>query len=404
MLGDYFQIAIRNIRGKRLRSWLTLLGILIGIAAVVSLIGLGDAMRSAILSQFSGVNVDVLTVTASSTISGPPGAGVIEPLTKRDADVVEGVLGVSGVGPRFVQQVRVEYNDQLRVRFVGSMPDGDRGRTIRSALNWEIEQGRDLRDRERRSVTVGYGYSQQGNGFDRPVRVGDRLVIEDEVFTVVGIYKRQGSFIFDNVLVMNEDTLRDLVGVEQRYDTIFIQVRDISEIDQVRASIEQALRRSRGVREGDENFQVETPQSILDNLNDILLGVQVFIIVIASISIIVGSIGIVNTMLTAVLERRSQIGVMKSVGARNSDIFFLFFIESGIMGLIGGVVGAIIGAAITISGTVAINNFLGVEAVVRVDFVVIFASILGSFLIGAFAGVIPALRAARQHPVEALRS
>ena len=163
------------------------------------------------------------------------------------------------------------------------------------------------------------------------------------------------------------------------------------------------MRKTRDVKKGEEDFEVSTPDAALSQVNDVLTGVQIFIVMIASISIIVGAIGIINTMTTSVLERRKEIGIMKAIGARNSDIFFQFFIESGLMGLVGGIVGVIIGVLIGYMGTVGINNFVGSESEPSISLVLISLTLFGSFIIGSIAGIIPALRAARQNPVDALR-
>ena len=138
-------------------------------------------------------------------------------------------------------------------------------------------------------------------------------------------------------------------------------------------------------------------------MNSILGGVQAFIIIIASISIFVGAIGIVNTMTTSVLERKKEIGIMKSIGARNSHIFMQFLIESGLLGLVGGLVGVIFGLGIGFLGVYGINNFIGSEIVLEIDYLLIGGSLLGSFLIGAISGVIPAWNASKLNPVDSLR-
>ena len=127
------------------------------------------------------------------------------------------------------------------------------------------------------------------------------------------------------------------------------------------------------------------------------------IILIATMSIIVGVIGIVNTMTTSVLERKKEIGIMKAIGARNSDIFYQFFIEAGLLGFVGGLIGVLIGIFIGYSGTVAINGFLGSEAAPKINIILVLSALFGSFILGSIAGIVPALQAAKQNPVEALR-
>ena len=167
--------------------------------------------------------------------------------------------------------------------------------------------------------------------------------------------------------------------------------------------IEKLLRQRRNVNLGEEDFKVTTSEATLKTVNQVLSAIQIFIIIIASISILVGSIGIVNTMTTSVLERKKEIGIMKSIGARNSQIFLQFFVESGFLGLVGGILGIIFGIFIGYLGTMGINNWLGTEIQVQINFTLIFFTLLGSFLIGAIAGIIPAMNAAKQNPVEALQ-
>ena len=163
------------------------------------------------------------------------------------------------------------------------------------------------------------------------------------------------------------------------------------------------LRSRRDVDKGEEDFKVSTPNAMLEQINGILNAIQIFIIIVASISIIVGTIGIVNTMATSVVERKKEIGIMKSVGAKNSHIFTLFLVEAGFLGLVGGILGIIAGLSIGYMGTIGINNFVGSTATPEINLMLIIFTLIGSFLIGSLAGVIPAMNAAKQNPVEALR-
>jgi len=150
-------------------------------------------------------------------------------------------------------------------------------------------------------------------------------------------------------------------------------------------------------------LRFSTPDAILETVNSVLGGVKAFIIIIASISILVGALGIVNTMTTSVLERKKEIGIMKAIGGTNYQIFLQFFFESGMLGLIGGLVGITFGTLISFAGIIGINNFIGSELLPTIDFMLISGALIGSFIVGATAGIIPAMNAAKQNPVEALR-
>ena len=141
----------------------------------------------------------------------------------------------------------------------------------------------------------------------------------------------------------------------------------------------------------------------MEQVNSILNAITIFIVIVASISIFVGAIGIINTMTTSVLERRKEIGIMKAIGATNHQIFMQFFVESGVLGLIGGAIGVLFGVTFGYFGIIGINSFIGAEVQPQISFYLVFFALLGSFLIGAVAGILPAMKAAKQNPVEALR-
>lgn len=404
MLKDYFKFAWSNLVHKKVRGWLTLLGILIGVSAVVSLIGLGDGLKAAVSSQFGVSATEVITVQAGGvSANGPPGSGVINPLGDREMEAIERISNVDFVVPRVIEQGKLVFNDIAGFGAALNIPDGEQRKFTYDALEWEAEFGRLLRDGDKGKLILGYNFGADKTGFGKAVRVGDVVELQEENFEVVGILEKQGSFIFDNIVGINYDDLKSLMDNPDRVDVIVVKVKDKDLMDEAKLDIEKALRKVRDVKIGEEDFSVETPEASLSTVNDVLSGVQVFIALIASISIFVGTIGIVNTMTTSVLERKKQIGIMKAIGAKNSDIFFQFFLESGLMGLIGGLIGVIIGQTIAYVGTVGINDFLGAEISPSINFGLIALTLLGSFLIGSIAGLVPAMKAARQHPVEALR-
>ena len=203
---------------------------------------------------------------------------------------------------------------------------------------------------------------------------------------------------------MNEKPLENLMKYRDEVDLISVKVKNKDQIEQTKSDIEKALRKSRNVKEGEEDFEVSTPAQSMATVNSLLTGIQIFIFLIASISIVVGAIGIVNTMTTSVLERKKEIGIMKAIGARNVDIFGMFFVESGLMGLIGGGIGVALGIIIGYAGTLGLNSWLGASTSPSINLPLIFLTLLASFLIGSVAGITPALKAAHQEPVEALRS
>jgi len=382
---------------------LTLVGICIGIATVVALVGLGEGLREGVTAQFNLLGNDVLTVSASGTGQGPPGTGVVNPLTIRQLERIQQVSGVRVAYGRLVSPGIVSFRGESDAQFIGSFP-GEHAQAFYENVNLVAEYGRLPRRDETNKVAVGNSFSVDGNKFTRGLEVGNRITIAGNSYEVVGILERKGSFVIDETVLMHEDEMRTIFNRDDELDMIAAQVSSINDIPQVRDNIIRVLQRERGVRAGSEDFTVETAASRVESLDSILSAVNIFIIALASISIVVGGIGIANTMFTSVLERTNQIGVMKAVGARNSDIFYLFIIESGFLGLVGGIVGVTIGVTFAYAGAYAASTALGVDifrASIGPELVI--GAMVGAFVIGAISGMLPALRASRLVPVDALR-
>jgi len=405
MLKDYSKFAINGLKNRKLRSWLTMIGIIIGITAVVSLIGIGQGLKVAISSQFGDIGTDKLTVMASGGM-GPPGTGVVTPLTKDNVQKIGQVNGVRVAAGRLARSIKLEYNDNMKFSMIASMAEGEARKLIESAMNLEAEKGRLLEDGDSKKTVLGNNLGQETSGFEKQIRVGSKILVQDETFEVVGILKKTGSFTVDGIFFIEEDDLRELLSIpEDDYDIIVAQVHPNADIKAVQENIEKVMRKERDVKKGDEDFTVQTPQATLAQVNSTLFAVQLFVYIIAAISILVGGIGIMNTMFTSVLERTKEIGIMKSIGAKNSAIFTLFFIESGLIGSIGGIIGAAMGISIAMGLGFVGRLVLGSELIrAEISFGLVFGSILGSFLLGTIFGVIPAIRASKLNPVDALRN
>jgi len=401
---DYLILALKNLKHRGIRSWLTLLGIFIGVTAVVSLISLGAGLQAAVGAQFGISSTQVITVQAGGINAfGAPGSGAVNKLTTSDADAIKRLSSVDMAIPRNIETIRVEFNDMLNIMSAISMPYGEEKKRGWEVMDLEAEKGRLLQDSDLKKVVLGNNFANDDNGFDKSVETGNKILINGEKFEVVGILKKKGSLIFDNIILINNDVLEDLTGYGDEVDLIAVVIKDTDLMNRAVEDIEKLMRNRRGVKEGEEDFEVSTPEVMMETVNNILGGVQAFIVIIASISILVGALGIVNTMTTSVLERRKEIGIMKAIGAKNSQVFMQFFFESGMLGLMGGLVGVVIGTLIGIAGTAGINGFLGTELSPVIDFVLIIGALIGSFFIGAVAGIVPAMNAAKQNPVEALR-
>ncbi|MBW2977670.1 ABC transporter permease [Candidatus Woesearchaeota archaeon] len=401
---DYFKFAVNNLKNRKIRSWLTMIGIFIGIASVVALIGLGEGLRQTINAQFGFLGTDVLSVTASGGF-GPPGTGVVDPLTNKELEAIKDVAGVEGAAGRIMESGKLAFNKQVGFGYAVSMPDGEDRDIMEHLMNMEAEKGRLLEDGESGSVFLGANFAEKDNGFGKAILPGARVEILDIEFKVVGIMEKKGNFQLDSAVFVNEDDLRDLVGrPDNEYDIIAVRFNEKVDVEKIQSDIEKKIRKIRGIKEGEEDFSVDTPQSILESVNSVLLAIQIFVYIIAGISLLVGGIGIMNTMYTAVVERTKEVGIMKSIGATNSTIFTLFFIESGFLGTVGGMIGALLGVLVA-TGLSAVGRIVLGTGLISARFSpqLIIGALLFSFILGSFFGTLPAIRAAKLNPVDALR-
>ncbi|MFH1358654.1 MAG: ABC transporter permease [archaeon] len=405
MIIDFFKLATNNLRRRKLRSWLTMLGIFIGIAAVVALVGLGQGLQDAVTAQFATLSTDKLTIQNAGTGFGPPGSTVVEKLNEHDVEVIESVRGVDVVVQRLIRVVKVEYNKVASFNYIGDIPEEEEQMdVVYGAGDLVAEEGRLLKQGDNGKIVIGQNIAKETT-FGKEIEVGKNLKIQGENFEVIGILKKGSSFQTNDVIVMLNDDMKDLLDIDDEIDLIVAQVENPDEIEEVGQRIEKALRNDRNLDEGEEDFSVETPLEAIGAVRDILFSVNLVVIGIAMISLIVGGIGIANTMYTSVLERRKEIGTMKAIGAKNSDILSIFVIESGLMGFVGGVIGVLIGTLLSLGAAGAANSFFGNE-IIRVNISILFivSMVIFSFLIGVFSGLIPSYQASKLKPVDALRS
>lgn len=401
---DFFSYSIENLRHRKLRSWLTMIGIFIGIAAVVALIGLGEGLRGAITGQFGFLGPDVLAIQASGiNFVGPPGQAVVNPLTDDLANKIESIPGVDIAINRFIESGELEFNDKQDIVIGWSVPGGKDRNAFEDMINLRVRKGRLLKDSDKFKVIIGDSFTKEDR-FGKPIGVGNKILFKNKKFDVVGIIEKKGSFIFDSAVVINEDVLVDEFRDDNEVNAIAVKVKDIKTINNVKRDIEHLLRQERSVKEGEEDFTVDSPQNALQTLDQTLFGVQLFISIIAFVAIIVGGIGITNTMYTSVLERTKEIGIMKSIGAKNGMIFTLFFIESGFLGFVGGLIGITIGFVLSNLLAFIGRKALGSELIrSEIGFGLVFGALLFSVIVGLMAGVIPAYLASKKNPVDALR-
>jgi putative ABC transport system permease protein len=405
MIKDFFLLSINSMKRRKLRSWLTLLGIFIGILAVVSLISLGQGLKDAVTGQFATLSADILTIQNAETGFGPPGSTAIKKLNEHDLEVIKTVSGVREIIPRLLRIVKIEYNDVLSFGYVASMPeDKQKLDFIYTELNVGIESGRLLGVNDKGKVLLGNEYSTSDQ-FDKKIQVGSKIMLQGKEFQVIGILKKSSSFTSNLAILMTEDDMRDILNIPQgEYDFIAVRAESTEKVEKLAEDIKRKLRKDRGEKIGEEDFTVQTPVQAVEAVTSILNVVNIVIIGIAAISLLIGGIGVANTMYTSIIERKKEIGTMKAVGAKNRDILTLFVIESGMFGLVGGIAGALSGLILSYGISAAANSYFG-QTILKftLSIPLLLLAIGFSFLIGIISGFIPSFQASKLKPVDALR-
>ncbi|MBU2100051.1 ABC transporter permease [Candidatus Micrarchaeota archaeon] len=391
---ELFNQAAENLKRQKLRSLLTLLGIIIGIGAVVALISIGDGFNKSVEKEFEKLGSNTLIVLPGSSFIGSAFAKLQESDVKR----IESVKGVESATPIYLASVIVSFKQEKKSVLVLGIDPKKQG-LLEDLGILSISQGRQLTSSDNLGILVGSRFAE--NQFDSNLSVRQELGLDSKSLRIVGIIKAAGQAfgaMFDNAIVMNYKSLEEITGQNLTPYRIFVKSVNKEEVADVKERITKELKRAHG----EEDFQILSATQILDSALSVLGLIQLILVFIAAISLLVGGIGIMNTMLMAVMERTEEIGVMKAVGATNNLILSIFLMESGIIGLVGGFIGYVIGLLLAfLAGIIA--STAGFDLIIGFDSMLFFGSLAFAFIIGLISGFIPAQRAAKMDPVEALR-
>ena len=393
MIGTYMTMAVNSLGSRKLRSWLTLIGVGIGIFAVISLITLGNGLRNAVGSQFDMLAADRIMIIPSGTMGIPGGASSLD---DSDRDAIERMKEIDYATSMVRSPVLINYGDE---EYFGSF----RGLYIKNIeqsfeeIDIELSSGRMLCEKDKFSLIIGYDLANEV--FDKKVHVGNSLIIKGKKFRVIGIFEKVGDSLEDNMVFMPVDTAQDILDYGDALSAISATVKMGYDIEKTMDDVEKLLIKRHGV----DDIEVTNPKQIQVDINQILGIAQYVFVGVALISLIVGGIGIMNSMYTSVLERTRDIGIMKAIGATNEDILLIFLIESGFIGLVGGIIGIGLGV-----GLAKLVEF----AVIQSGYSVLSIEISGgllvfglsfSILVGVLSGLFPAYQASKLKPVDALR-
>ena len=402
MLQEYLKIAVKNLRTRKLRSWLTILGIVIGVFLIMSLLSLSQGLQNTVLQQLKAVGTDIVMIVPGSmgdimtTLMG----GV--ELSEEDLNVVKKTPGVQVVIPNVYKGEIVKYQNESKTAILTGMD-------IRNALNVYVEDiGMKIAEGRwpvpgKREVVVG---SLVPTDVFPDMKINTTINVKGKQFEIVGILKSRGSKQDDSMLGIDLDIYRSITGERQGAPQAIAKIAAGYSVDQVAKNIKANLEtqaKKRAGQQGESAYSVLTSDAMSGIVGNIMGIIQVVVFAFGSIAVLVGGIGIMNTMYTSVRERTREIGILKAVGAKNSTIVLIFLIESGIIGLVGGLGGMIpgLGLAKLIQMIGQVHPIFYIEASITPGIIIF--GLLFSFGVGCLSGFFPARSAAKLKPVEALR-
>ena len=371
--------------------------------AIVALSSFGIGIQYYIEDMAKKMGTDKVMVMPRDYMSAMGETNVV--LNEDDLDFLEKIHGVSEVTGMRMSTAKIKFKNypEIYPYIMGMATDSESKILVEEMFaGYGVEKGRNLEKGNILKVVLGYSYLIPDKAFKKAVSVGDKIEINDVELKVIGFYEEIGNPADDlNVYV-------SLEGYEKLFgegDYFFILLRADSNQDSVKLAdrVKEKFRKHRDQKEGEEDFSVQTYEEMIATYGmviDILIGILVLI---ALISVFVAAVNIANTMYTSVLERTKEIGIMKSIGAKNKLILFIFVIESGILGLIGGVIGVYLGYLVAkAGGWIAASNGLAMLKP-AFPFWLMGGSLLFAFLVGVVSGLLPAIGASKQKPVDSLR-
>ena len=400
IIGEIIKVAFQSIRANKLRAILTMLGVIIGVGAVIAVVALGTGAQRAVEAQIQAMGAQLLTVSPGQSFWGGRASDVRVSLTIDDADALrEQARGLSAVVPEMERSLQIKYGNQnFNMRVLGTTED------YVSARNFELVSGRNFTRGDdggrQRYAIVGAAVPRMLNV--NPIALlNQTILIRGQPFEVIGVLGEKGSQGWQNpdeqILVPLNTARYRLMGTD-RLRNVAVQVAEGVPLERGMVEVERILRSQHKIRPGAANdFSIQNPQEILATRQQTTQTFSVLLASIAAVSLIVGGIGIMNIMLVSVTERTREIGVRKALGATRTNILLQFLTEAVVLCMVGGILGILAGAG----GAMAMSKWLGWNTLVSP--VAVSVAFGFSVAVGLFFGLWPAKRAAGLNTIDALR-
>ncbi|MBN2368178.1 ABC transporter permease [Candidatus Woesearchaeota archaeon] len=405
-----FRHALNMVLHAKIRSWLTILGIVIGVAAVVAIVSLGEGLKQDMSSQLNMLGGDILTLRAGASrammfgpgreFGGSTSASTEEVvLDNKDVQALKSVSDIKAFDTQISGRADIYYVAEKGSATVTGVDPA----TWAQITTSEVAQGRMLGPADSNVIVVG---GRIADGFFKTqLGVNQMLTINERVFRIVGILDDSSSNVYMPINMAYEVLDDKEKGV---YDTIVIKVKNEDEVELAMNNTEKRLMLSRHVTEKTKDFSLSSNQQSNEARSEMMSSMTTFLTAIAAVALLVGAVGIANTMFTSVLEKTKEIGIMKAIGARNSDILLIFLMNAALIGFIGGLLGAIFGTILSgllpsLMGSTADGMLSRLASGSAVSIQSIVVALAVSVFIGMAAGAIPAYQASKLKPVDALR-
>ncbi|MGM5482249.1 MAG: ABC transporter permease [Nanobdellota archaeon] len=405
MIKDIANYVSKNVFMSLTRSSLTVISIMMGVMAIFALLSFGQGLTKYVNDVSEDMGTQNLIVQPRG--SGPPGS-TSNALDDDQLDFLRKQNGVVDATPfimTYGEVKRDEDDDSGKFVFVtGMTTKSDEIKFAQSVFaGFEIEFGRNLGKDSKGDAVLGHNYRVAKKIFEKPLELGDEIIVNGKEFDIVGFYEPLGNPQDDSNVIVSLQDAEELFDMKNKYQMIYLKAEKGENPSELADYLKEKLMKFNDQDEGQEDFSITTLESQLEAFNNIIALLNGILVAIAAISVFVAAVNIANTMYTSVMERTKEIGVMKALGARNSYIAAIFMGESGLLGLLGGILGIVAGYLVAmLGGNIAKQAGYGLLKPFFPLWLIV-GCLMFAFVVGALSGLLPSLQAAKLKPVDALR-